>query len=185
MPSRAEIFGISAREGIGLEPWFDRILGRPVERTGPAELDYIQYGQGEALLGWLNGVIEIQGSSIDGNAVLLDFATRVQERLASDGVEIAHLKATLAADEMANDLGVVNLVASDRTPELSHALIEPLDRGELVINLRAEAAPDLLKRGVIEIAESRGRPGAPVLHVVHLECFSPAQPTPTYRLAND
>ena len=183
---RAEIFEISARHGSGLEGWFDRMLSGPSERIGPAELDYERYGQGEALLGWLNGLVRVSGSGVDGNVLLLDIAKQLQQRLASDGVEVAHLKLTLSADEDGTDLAVVNLVATDRSPDLSHALAEPIDEGELIVNLRAEADPELLRRRLVETLESQARaPNAPMLRLAHVECFRPAQPTPTYRLAHE
>jgi G3E family GTPase len=181
----AEIFEISAREGSGLEPWFDRMLTSRAERTAPPELDYRRYGEGEALLGWLNATIRVAGASVDGNRLLLELAGDVQRRLAGDGVEVAHLKATLAADELGTDLAVVNLVATERVPELAHALAEPIESGELVLNLRAEAEPERLRRRIMEVVESGPwrSAGASACRLVHLECFSPPQPVPTHRLA--
>jgi hypothetical protein len=39
---------------------------------------------------------------------------------------------------------VANLVRNDFVPELSLRLGEPVNSGELIVNLRAEAAPDAL-----------------------------------------
>lgn len=180
---RAEIFEVSARDGSGIDRWFARMLSTPPERTGPAELDYERYGEGEALLGWLNGLLRVSGTATDGNRFLVDLATRVQRHLASDGVEVAHLKLTLSADE-GRDIAVVNLVGTDRVPELSHVLGAPIDTGELLVNLRAEADPELLRRRLTETVESYGGlPGAPRVSIEHVESFRPGQPTPTHRLA--
>lgn len=183
---RAEIFEISARDGIGLESWFARMLSSPAERTAAPELDYGRYGEGEALLGWLNGLVRVSGAGaeIDGNAFLLDFARRVQRQLAADGVEVAHLKLTLTEGDDGADLAVANLVGTDRTAELSHALGAPIGEGEMLVNLRAEADPDLLRRRLLETVGSyEATAGAPQLQLAHVESFRPAQPTPTHRLA--
>ena len=181
---RAELFQVSARDGRGLDAWFDRMLGGQPERTGPAELDYAEYGEGEALLGWLNALVRVAGADLDGNRLLLDLARRVHERLAAEGREVAHLKLTLTPGEAGDggDIGVANLVGTDREPELSHALAAPIDEGELIVNLRAEADPELLRRCLEATLESYGAESP--LRLEHVDCFRPAQPTPTYRLSN-
>ena len=41
----------------------------------------------------------------------------------------------------------MNLTRTDAEPEQSHRLHEPLDAGELIVNLRAEADPAILQAG--------------------------------------
>jgi G3E family GTPase len=180
----AEIFDVSARAGTGLGAWFTRLLDDArAERIGPAELDYQRYGEGEALLGWLNALVQVAGLDVDGNRLLLTFAAEVQRQLAGAGVEVAHLKLTLSPDDGA-DIAVVNLVGSDRRPELSHALAGPIEAGELIVNVRAEADPDMLRRCVVDVLDGIARAaGAPALQLTHVESFRPGQPVPTYRLA--
>ena len=48
---------------------------------------------------------------------------------------------TLSPDAGVGRIGVVNLVRNDFVPELSMELGEPVEGGQLIINLRAEAAP--------------------------------------------
>ena len=80
-------------------------------------------------------------------------------------------------------VGVVplNLVRSDGSTESVHQLQDEVDAGELIVNLRAEADPAVLREAV-ESALAGLTPGFDV-KIEHTECFRPAKPTPTYRMA--
>jgi hypothetical protein len=56
-----------------------------------------------------------------------------------------------------------------------------MESGELLVNLRAEADPELL-RDAVQSALASLSPGVTV-SIEHIECFRPAKPTPTYRMA--
>jgi G3E family GTPase len=177
----AEILECSARDGTGLEAWFERMLSGTSRAAAIAEIDYDRYALGESLLGWLNAEVTIAapgGADFDGNALLVDLLQRIRAALAADGHEIAHLKATLAVEGDPYELAAANLVRTDDTPVLSHRLAEAIDVGRLLVNLRAEADPNLLERAV-RAALAAVAPGA---EVVHLEHFRPGRPVPTHRI---
>jgi G3E family GTPase len=181
---RAEILAVSAREGTGLAAWFERIASAEAGTAPPPELDYDDYAEGEACLGWLNATVQVEAARpFDGNRLLRDLADRVQRRLGGDGIEVAHLKAVLTPEEDGADIAVLNLVRGDAAPEMSHTLGEPLGSGELVVNLRAEGDPEALEAALrAALAEGAGAQDAR-LHVEHLERFRPARPVPVHRMA--
>jgi hypothetical protein len=81
------------------------------------------------------------------------------------------------------EIAAVNLVRGDSQPELSHRLYEPLEDGELLLNIRAEVDPDTLEEVATaaleaEIAIARGL----LFRVAHLEHFRPGMPVPTHRM---
>jgi G3E family GTPase len=177
--TQAEIFCVSAREGTGLEPWLDRLTTVETLADLAPDIDYEMYAEGEALLGWLNASVYLRAASeLDGNELLRALAARTRQALG--GVEIAHLKMTLMPDEDGGDIAVLNLVRSDGAAELSHSLNAPLSAGELLLNLRAEADPQLLQRGVLDALAACGCE----VEIRHLEHFRPAKPQPTYRMAH-
>jgi hypothetical protein len=104
-------------------------------------------------------------------------------RVGSEQPEIAHFKMTLTPEEGVGDIAALNLVGSDREPELSHTLQDDLRSGELIVNLRAEGDPEWLRSAMLEtlaaVTSRHGARGEPV----HMEHFRPARPTPTRRLA--
>ena len=107
-------------------------------------------------------------------------AAGIQHRLV--GAEIAHLKMTLSPDAGLGDIAVINLVRSDFVPELSLKLEAPVTSGQLIINCRAEAAPDELRDAVRDAVAEIGTQ-FPGLHaqLEHHEHFRPGKPTPTHR----
>jgi G3E family GTPase len=180
----AAIVPMSARTGEGLDAWIARIVGQePDGRIAPA-VDYDRYADGEALLGWFNATIRLHAPApFDGNRLLQDLATAVTGRLAAANPEIAHFKMTLAPGGGMADLGVINLVGSDRVAELSHRLQDEMTEGELIVNLRAEGDPEELRVAVTGgVSDVAGAAGARTT-VVHLEHFRPARPSPTHRMA--
>ncbi|HWE01488.1 MAG TPA: GTP-binding protein [Tepidisphaeraceae bacterium] len=180
----AHVLPVSAREGSGIDEWICLMERNEPRTTGAMDVDYEVYAEGEALLGWLNSMIRVEAAGpTDGNAVLLDIASRVQASLHSHDVEIAHLKLTLTPDE-GNDIAVANLVRNDGGPELSHMLQEPIEAGQLILNLRAEADPDLLRDVIIQTLKDIVWQNGFGLAIEHLESFRPGKPEPTHRMAS-
>ena len=183
---RAELFEVSARHGTGLEQWFERISGAEQLTSETMVVDYDCYAEGEALLGWLNCTIGLASKGpFEGNDLLRQFALEIQQRLQAAGGELAHLKMTLDPEQSIGDLAVANLVRNDYVPELSQELLDPLENGQLIVNLRAEASPDILRTVVIGALEQTAAkyPGLET-KLEHLEHFRPGRPVPTHRVVN-
>jgi G3E family GTPase len=180
----AEILGVSARQGDGLDTWFNRITAAEQIARSTMEVDYELYAEGEALLGWLNCTARLSAqNNFDANAIVKVLAEEIQRRLREQHGEVAHLKMTLSPDESLGDIAVVNLVRNDFIPELSQSLDEPVAGGQLIINLRAEAPPEILRdsvqKGIASLSEHFPGVGA---KLEHLEHFRPGKPQPTHRM---
>lgn len=185
----ARVFVVSAREGTGCEAWFEAVLDAGAEGARSLEIDYERYAEGEALLGWLNATVEIKSEDgkpgeFDGNALLGAVAGALKERMEAAGAEVAHLKMTLTPLGDPYEIAAINLVRGDAAPELSHRLYEPIEDGELLLNIRAEVDPDTLEETAAaaleqEIAAARGL----LFRIAHLEHFRPGKPVPTHRLS--
>ena len=178
---RARTFVCSARDGTGVDEWFDAVLSTQSHDSGSLEIDYDIYAEGEALLGWLNCTVQLEADApFDGNQTLVDLAGRIRDGVARTGGDIAHLKMTLDSRDGTGTLSVVSLVGTDREPDLRESLLDRVDRGELVINLRAEADPAQLESVTREAVASLGGVRATM---EHLEQLRPGRPTPTHRMA--
>ncbi|MFM7076146.1 MAG: GTP-binding protein [Planctomycetaceae bacterium] len=179
----ARIHEVSAREGTGLDAWFDDLLAAPSAPRPIPDIDYDRYADGEALLGWLNAEVRVGtvgGPDWDGNARLVGVLEAIRAAVAAAGHEIAHLKATLSVEGDDLDLAAANLVRSAARAELSHRLAEPIDAGRLLVNLRAEADPERLLQAFGE-GLAAAFPDLPAT-VVHCEHFRPGRPVPTHRM---
>ena len=180
--SRARVFAVSARDSVGLAEWFHAMLEAPDEGRADLLIDYDVYAEGEALLGWLNCTVEIAGSAFDANRWLRDVVTAIHDRLRAHSVEIAHLKATLTSPDAPDELGVVQAARTDAVPEASYLFHEPIASGELIVNLRAEGEPELLRTIARECLTDRARRAGLTTTVTHEEHFRPSRPVPTHRL---
>ncbi len=177
----ARIVAVSARTGDRVEAWHRQMLDGEMDVREAPEVDYEVYADGEAMLGWLNASARIDSDApFDGNALLRRIADRIQAIVRTGGGEIAHLKMTLSPDQ-GNDLGVVNLVRGDGTAESIHRLQDDMNSGELLVNLRAEADPEMLREAVLGTLAGLG--SSIDVKIEHSECFRPAKPAPTYRMA--
>jgi G3E family GTPase len=175
---RARVLCCSAKEGIGLDTWFDAIETTTPDNGPAMELNYDTYAEGEALLGWLNCTVRLSsGSPFDANQTLLRLARDIRERL---GAEIAHLKMTLDAEDGTGSLSVVSLVRSDGEPDLRESLLDKVDGGALIVNLRAEADPERLKSAVE--ASISALSGGLRAKMEHMDRFRPARPQPVHRM---
>jgi G3E family GTPase len=183
----AELFEVSARNGDGMDAWFARITDSEQVARRVMEVDYETYAEGEALLGWLNATVDMQSTTdFDAADLMKTMGTTVRDRLVAESSEIAHFKMTFSPDTGFAETGVVNLVRSDYVPELSQDLEEAVSGGQLIINLRAEADPDLLALSVKEAVASLPTvfPGL-TTETRHLEHFKPGKPTPTHRIEEE
>ncbi len=179
---QAELFQVSAGEGTGLEPWFAALAAEQGSRAA-LDVDYDLYAEGEARLGWLNSTIRLSAAQpFDGNLFLLELARRIRGRLAKESIEIAHLKMTLTPDDEADGLGLLNLVSTAGEPVFSRTLAHTLSGGELILNLRAEGPPEVLRRAVEEALAAGAAASGARAQVQQIECFRPSRPTPTHRL---
>lgn len=171
---------VSVRTGDGVEAWFDRLLNGEQAAGIAMAIDYDLYAEGEALLGWLNATVAISGSVFDANELLRDLAGDLCRRL--EGAEIAHLKMTFSPDQGLGDIAAVSLVRNDYVPELGLTLEGPVESGQLILNLRAEADPGHLRRAVEDVvAALPGKYRGLGARLEHAEQFRPGRPTPTYR----
>jgi G3E family GTPase len=179
----AEVIVASSRADTNLDYWLERVADREQSPRATMEVDYDTYAEGEALLGWLNCTIKLKSrKGFDADKLLKRLAAEVQKRLKKERAEIAHLKMTLSPEGGLGDIAVANLVRNDFIPELSLKVEGPIRGGELILNLRAEAAPNVLGETVRTALAGTAKafPGLEAT-VDHLEHFRPGRPTPTHR----
>ena len=179
-----DILAVSSRTGKNLDAWFTIITSGEQSARTAMKVDYKIYGDGEALLGWLNCTVNVKAKkAFDPDRWLQEVAGEIQQRLKTQEAEIAHLKMTLSPDGTRGGIAVVNVVRNDVVPELSVELGAPVKKGQLIINLRAEASPDVLGRVVRGgLAATAAKVPTVTATLDHLEHFRPGKPKPTHRM---
>ena len=177
-----KIIAVSARTGAGLEDWFELLKTTLPTSCETIKIDYDTYAEGEALLGWLNATLELNADSeMDSGLILNQLAAAIQERLAY--AEIAHLKMTFSPNEaLAGEVAALSVVRNDFVPELTMRLEEPVRGGQLIVNCRAEADPEILEEALNSGIEAlRTRFPEITFRLDHIEKFRPGRPQPTHR----
>jgi G3E family GTPase len=180
-----EVIPVSSRTGKNLDDWFSRVVDAKQSARTAMKVDYKIYADGEALLGWLNCTVQLVAKkAFDSNKFLTQLAKEIQNRLKAQKSEVAHMKITLSPeDSLSGEIAGINVVRNDLVPELSFELEAPVKSGQLIINLRAEAAPDVLGAAVREGLEVAAKKFLTMKATVdHLEHFRPGKPTPTHRI---
>jgi hypothetical protein len=110
----------------------------------------------------------------------------VRAALADRGLELAHLKMTLDSPEFGGQLAALSVTDSAGAVDVREALIDGVRAGSLIVNLRAEADPELLRDLTLAALErARGRHVGLTAELEHCEHFRPAPPTPTHRFSAD
>ena len=181
-----DVLTCSAITGEGLDPWFDRILTDECDYAPTMSVDYQVYAEGEALLGWLNATAQVSSpNEFDANKLLVDLAESMRGDLVARGIEIAHLKMTLDSEEAGGQLAALSITRSDGDADLREALLDGVGSGELIVNLRGEADPELLRQVMRDALARLEKAHVGLrIEIEHEEYFRPAPPEPTHRVSS-
>jgi hypothetical protein len=168
---------LSTRTGQGVAEWLDEILSGGLPAGGRTlELDYERYARAEASLAWLNCRASVRLKPTLSPAMLMGpLLDGLNSALTEAGLNVAHLK---MLDEAASGWLKASIVRNGAEPEVEGMLdASPAEVHELLLNIRAEGAPEDLRRKVEEqLAAVPGR-----VRVQALECFRPSPPMPERR----
>lgn len=171
---------LSPITGEGVSAWMREVLaGSHVAGSRILEdVDYGRYAEAEAALGWLNWQANLQlADPLSPAAVVGPLLDTLDELLSRNGIEIVHLK---VFDQAPTGYVKASLCRNGDEPFVNGALdASPDERHELVLNLRAIGAPNLLEQIVSQA--TAGLPGQAT--VLHFESFRPAPPKPEHRIA--
>lgn len=172
-------FHLSARTGFGVDQWLQEVL-HPTRTVGAKllDIDYDQYADAEAALGWLNlhCVLELD-AALPPSLVVGPLLDVLCSSLQSSHLPIAHLK---IFDRTANGWVKASVTASAIEPQPEGDLLaDPACRHSLAVNLRAVGDPAHLE--AIVMRELKGIFAE--MTVTHLKAFRPSRPVPQHRLS--
>jgi hypothetical protein len=168
---------LSAKTGEGVAAWLDEVSsGHLTAGGGSIELDYSRYARAEAALGWLNASFEVQLEIWAPPIALIGpFMDEIDRKLSEFEARIAHLK---LIDETPYGFLKAAICRNGDEPEIEGDLLSPpSSRHNMILNLRAQADPGVLRK-VVEGALSAM---PPLVSVSTLFAFRPAPPKPLYR----
>ena len=174
-----KLMAVSAREGTGMDEWLDDLIsGRPGANTVLRQIDYDRYANAEAVLGWLNAAVKLQGDqSFDAGQFMTSLATRLRDRFKADKGEIGHLKFVITSAGKSTWANLTHLAAE---PVVGGEKLDPLPRGTLIINARVKMEPEDLETIVRDSLDQVSKEMAVHSEIDDLQCFSPAYPDPPH-----
>ena len=169
---------ISSTTGAGVREWLELVTtwrGSTGGRT--LTIDYDQYAAAEASLGWLNAHIALELHEPASPAhVIGPLLDQLDAQLSLVSAAIAHLKLFDQTDSSYLKAGIVQ---NGQEPSVEGDLLAPAERRhEVVINLRAVAEPEQLRRVLDDVLRPIQGEAK-----VQIQAFSPAYPKPERRMA--
>jgi G3E family GTPase len=176
---QATVLAISAKEKIGLEKWLDLVQVTPPSERWLKEIDYGEYAEAEAEMGWLNAQVRVKvPEPSDANRFALNAAETLRHGVAGCGGQIGNIKILVQA---AGNFLKCGTTHTDHVPTLDGRFEAPLREAEITINLRATVSPDDLSsilRRMVDVIKRDYRAEATISY---MNTFRPAPPKPTYR----
>jgi CobW/HypB/UreG, nucleotide-binding domain len=173
---------LSGATGMGARAWLAEVLegARPAGQHVLRDVDYARYAEAEAALGWMNWHALLRlDRPLSPAQVVGPFLDLLDEILSREGIAITHLK---VLDEAATGFIRASLCRNREEPAVEGTLdASPAGEHDVVLNLRACAAPERLRAALMEAG--RCFPGNAA--ELRLDCFRPPAPQPEHRLAQD
>jgi G3E family GTPase len=170
------VMKVSSVNGDGIDGWLQEAMLRHEAGMRLATVDYDMYARGEAVLGWLNGTVLLQGKPTDWDAFTHHFLAELGKRLDEQRYPTGHVKVIA---ENGSRFITGNLTGQSDTLSLRGSAGSS-DRMKLTVNARVETAPDTLNQLVRETLDKLTPPSCQ-MQIVAWKFLQPGRPNPTHR----
>ena len=140
-------------------------------------IDYITYGKGEELLGWLDQEIEIVSHLVNANQLAIELAKLISQTIQEQKIFIGHLK-FLLNQQYKISYTTVPEIESQNKEDYPYSL-----RAILLINARVQTHPNMLQQIVLSAIECIQDNYSCTIHTNYQKAFQPGFPNPTFRIA--
>ncbi|MCB0664858.1 MAG: hypothetical protein KDC80_03505 [Saprospiraceae bacterium] len=172
----AIVADVSAKMGKGISSWVEMIMDHHASGRKILRLDYDTYAEGEAVMGWLNTSLLLNGNRIDWNEFVRAFLDQLQRQLIDDEIAVGHIKLIL---ENGPKYVMGNLTDAKEEHDLV-GIAGVSDSAKMIINARVELPPESLDILVKRILEIVTKP-AIEMEILTWNCINPGYPKPTHR----
>lgn len=171
-----KVLGASAYNGVGVDTWLDHVMGTAVSGSRIAAVDYDVYAEGEAVLGWLNASVLLQGHSVDWDAFLARYFTNLNAWMGTKA-SVGHIK--IMVECMGNRYRIGNQTGPMDTLRFRGAA-GVSNIAQMTINARVESDPGILEQQVFEaLAQTAG--DELFYEIRQCRSLSPGYPEPAYK----
>lgn len=172
----AVVLAADSISGNGLAGWIEEAMRRKEAGLRIADVDYDVYAHGEAVLGWLNGALNLQGKNTDWSAFFGELLGELSSRFAQASCSVGHVKMIA---ENGNRYIAGSLAGASPIP-VTTGHMENCDEIRLTVNARVETSPENLSSIVKDTLDNliKNKYSAQTLA---WRCLSPGRPNPTCR----
>lgn len=157
----------------------EECYGADSHQATPLEIDYDIYGEGEALLGWLNADLELHSKDAAGWGYRL--INNIYQRICDEELPIGHLKFYMNGagfDDKISFTQVNDAPVSDDTNKLE------LNSINMLVNARVESTPESLKKILYQAIEEIRDCSDSLIEMNNLSAFKPGFPEPTFQMCS-
>ncbi|MBO9618971.1 MAG: cobalamin synthesis protein P47K [Niabella sp.] len=171
-----KVLTVSAKSGAGVEQWLSYVSQSPVSGHRILDVDYDIYAEGEAVLGWLNTSVLLQGKRVDWDSFLKQYFHRLNNLLGTERA-IGHIKIMIEATDnsyiIGNQTGPPDTLQFNSSAGGGNVV-------SMIINARVESDPEQLKQFVFEALAATIGEGA-FYKIRQCNILSPGYPRPEHR----
>ena len=172
----SDVLAISSKTGDGIDNWLKLILSKTKSGQKIIQVDYDTYAEGEAVLGWLNASVRLEGEKIDWDKTAKTFMQDLSNKIEKQNSNVGHLKIIL--ENGSNHL-IGNLTGTSETLSFrGEAGIS--NNAQMIINARIGVKPEKLDKTIKESLE-KIKTDKIKMKINAWKCLSPGYPSPTFR----
>jgi len=172
----SDVLAVSSKTGDGIDNWLKLLSSKRKSGLKIIQVDYDTYAEGEAVLGWLNASIMLEGKNIEWNKIAKLFMQDLSNKIEKQNISVGHLKIIL--ENESNQL-IANLTGTTETLSFrGDAGIS--DTARMIVNARIGVTPEKLEKTVKGSLE-KIKNGNIKMKTNSWKCLSPGYPKPTFR----
>jgi len=172
----ATILTVSAINGTGIDEWLSQITTSKNAGKRLVEMDYDIYANGEAILGWLNGTVCLQGQNTDWDTFTHTLLTNLAAQFDKENLPVGHVKVIA---ENGNKYIVGNITGTADTVSVRGSAGNSKNI-KLIINARVETSPENLDQIVRQTLDTLCA-DLYSTDVLAWRYLQPGRPQPTHR----
>ncbi len=174
---KSQVMAVSAVTGQGIDEWLDQVTTRTDAGKRLLDIDYDRYAHGEAVLGWLNGMVMLHAQQpADWDQLLQALVSDLKAALVREALAVGHVKIIA---ENGNDYAIANITGAERTLTIRSGAGASTDV-RLIVNARVECSPEHLDQLVRDALVSTIG-GRYTDEVTAWRYLQPGRPNPTHR----
>lgn len=145
------------------------------------EIDYEQYGAGEAKLAWLDDEMEITTNDFNAVSIATLLINKIYQKIRKEHFPIGHLKFLISAGDWQRKISFTSL---NEFPLKQTASAIRLESASLMVNARVQTLPQTLEKLIINAMQEVMHEASCFIESKNLVAFQPGFPKPTHQILN-